>query len=490
MNMRNKMKNQLVAGVLALGALGAPAYAEGALTLQSIFPAGTKLTITGEQTIKDGLYARIARIETPIYSLQMSGVELTGTAQRKFVNFTSLTAIPKIAGGQGLMINDGKMTLSGQPEGADLCSWTRVIDGFEGGAVIITEPEVAEKDKRKEDVQKARFDLAKMSFTRARNPICGLSGVLRAARVSLTETGGTNYLMTDMELQAIIPFTPSQEENQQNTAIRIKSNEVQYSHEKEIPSVGGLEFYGKLDLDSASTAGLAQVLMSYDFLSAPPKKEYIAAQIYNAFTLLKGNATFELPVMRIYAAGVVPSEAVANFSRVGLSTITGDSSIGIKLNSGEVEVSTELSMVGIADIELKSHGFISPYRSEIFKALAAGIELGWHKIPDARMIETKISVNDTGFDRAVEDLTGVPSARYAEEMISRILIGYDGPYLSIAQSSVQALTKFLRDIPDGQTYEIRFTPEKLINVTEMILMGVKDFNGLLNFGRFGYTARG
>lgn len=484
------MKNLLVASSILSSALALPASADVTLDFSHVFPSDAKIEVTNKSTTRQGVEAAMIKIDAGSHVIQVLNPKLSGAPDAISMSFKTMTVIPKNTDSLALLINDGAARLSGQPAGADLCSWLSAIQRLEGRGAVISPPEKPEEgNSRRKVEEKGRLDLIGFSFNKAGALDCGISGVFKASRFSLTEASGTNYLLSDMDLQAIVPLMAESDGRMRNTAVRLRAGEVQYSHEKEIPSVGGLDLVVKLDLDGNSVSGLNSVVTAYDFLNDPPSIDYLATQIYNASTLLQGEASYELPVLRIYAPGVVPSEAVANFSRVGLSTITGVTSGKVTLDRGEVKARTEAKLVGIADIAVNSHTFMTPFKPEIFKALTAGLDLGWHAIPDVRLISASVELKDTGFNRAVEDLTGVPSARYAEELMSEILDKYDGPYQNLGRTALGGLTKFLRDIGDGQSYEVRFQPESLQNITQLILLGVKDLNDLIAFGNLHYKVK-
>ncbi|MFG6083427.1 hypothetical protein ACEUZ9_004687 [Paracoccus litorisediminis] len=474
MEWRNCLAMASFIAVLAMPAMGAPQRPEA---LDLIMPDGLDETIGKvSQGDKSVLISRLD-IGSRGFKIIIEGLVLSPIAEGTLLRFEKARLLPVDPGDGGFLVTGGSIRFGKRVEINNACGWLSAIDAMklDRGVIAPIDLEPERPNQKKIAAPAWRMEFTGLDYSKAGAPICGVSGKMSLVNARVTSPGGKTFEADNIGAEAIVPFLPAAPDAPEMSALRLRASEINYSHQKEIPAlgIGGLSI--SLDAKSASLDGAARVLASKHPFLEDIDAGYLALQLYNAATMVEARLKADAPIMRIYTAGVVPARAVANFSRVGLTTINGRSSIDLELDRGDVKLLSEIDMTGIAKINLDLHSVIMPYGPEVFATAARGEPMGFSALPDWRLIHAKFTTVDEGFDRAVHSLSGLPAWRYLDEIGKVLLAERSGVSRTIGETVKTGLAEFLRDASAGKPVVLEMHPQKVVPLAEIIVMAIRDF---------------
>ncbi|MBW3243619.1 hypothetical protein KUV57_13175 [Epibacterium sp. DP7N7-1] len=352
------------------------------------------------------------------------------------------------------------------------CAWADVIRGGKVTAAEIrlpTEPAAVSSVR----AQGIGFE------ARGLGGACWISGVTSLDSADIYRNDGSSFELTQLRADVSLPGSRTSAA----TAGK-KSSLIAELAEIEARKAGGTPAFAlsNVDISSAletdSLQGILHVLRTSTFFGTSAKPLLNSMQLTNAFTLVNGDFSADAPITRIYYAGVIPPEAMTNFSRVGLSTITGTSSFSAKVQSGALRLHAEASLIGLTDLEATIMGRLAPYSRPKLEAARDGMELGVHLIPDATISAARISYTDTGFEGYFRELTGVPSGRYIEEFGALLAEQQSGRVTKSIQKATRSISAFFRFAAEQKTMLLSISPKKPIRLVEISYLAITDLHAL------------
>ncbi|WP_411839996.1 hypothetical protein [Paracoccus sp. ME4] len=357
--------------------------------------------------------------------------------------------------------------------GADSCEWVRQIgklqlDGLE---MRLAAPDGGQPGLR----------VKNLNFERRREgDECWLSGILAATSVEFIARDDASFAISGLRAELRTPSTAKAAGAPEapQAAVRASMSSLELRRPGRSPAFGFLDVTAGLDVESASIAPLLSLLDRITLTGSKANGELNLMQILNAATLFDAQMKVDAPITRIYSAGVVPPEAVTNFSRVGLSTITGKSGYAFELAGGQLRSRADVSLIGLIDATLSSSMTLRPYPRQKLEASARGIALGAHLIPDASLDDLELRYRDRGLEGYVIDLTGVPTGRYVTEFAG--VLAKDGSE-SMKRSAAAisgALSEFFRNAARGYDMSVTAAPPERINMSRIALLALTDMQGL------------
>lgn len=488
------MGMKLRAGFLAAAAgvvlFGGQAMAEVPPALAQLLPAPLAPEVSRVTTEKGVTSIGRVRFQGEGFDVIVNDarIEITPAGQAAF-SFSTAGIVPLALGDPGLMLSRGQITFSGRPANHDICSWAAAIVGLQAEAALITPSQEAIADDRRREIPDTsyRIDLAGMSYERAPSPDCAAIGKLGARLGSIRTQGGKNYRANDIDAEINIPLMAGRVLEGSRAGVKAIFREFEYAHLKEIPSVGLAKARVDLDLDARSLDGLLEVIRGQRPYVGTIDPTYFGLQVYNAMTMVEGKLRADAPVLRIYAPGVFPSEAVSNFSRAGLSTMTGEAKVTAAIDRGVMDMGGQVKVIGLGEIALSKASSFHPYSAQIFEALRQGIDIGFHVVPDWRLGAARMTFTDQGFNESISLITGASAARYAEELGTRLLQGKDGRSLEIGTDVLRGLTEYLRSVASGDAVTTTLQPADAVPVSQMLVMAIRDFEAFKSFINMKYV---
>lgn len=204
---------------------------------------------------------------------------------------------------------------------------------------------------------------------------CWLEGLLSLASLDVYRGDGSSVALTQLRGEVAAPGSrQTAQSNAAPSGLEVDIAEIELRNASRGPAYAVSDVAIDAALETSSLEGLLHVLRNSRFFGAEAKPELNIMQLTNAFTLLEGQLALEAPITRIYSAGVVPPEAVTNFSKVGLSTITGETSLEVAADRGAFSAQASAAFIGLVDLEGQIAMDLAPYARQ--KLLAAP---GWQE---------------------------------------------------------------------------------------------------------------
>lgn len=455
-----------------------PALAQEPTPIQRLFPAaaGYEVSVrkdlmaegrrTYEGVLVEGISTR-SMIDQVTFSI--------GSRNQVEVAIRNLTLRPVDPTRPIVLLSGVRFLLDDWPDhsAGGSCEWARKVGKLqiEGFEVRLVAPDGGQPGLRVKD----------LSFERRRErDECWISGVLAAASVEVTARDDASFAIAGLRAEVRLPASAEAAgaSGAPSGAGRASMSSLELRRPGRSPAFGFLDVTAGLDVESASIGPLLSLLDRTTFTGSRANGELNLMQILNAATLIDAEMRINAPVTRIYSAGVVPPEAVTNFSRVGLSTITGKSSYAFDLAAGRLRSQADVSLIGLIDTTLSSSMTLAPYPLQKLEASAKGIAMGAHLIPDASLDSLELAYRDRGLDGYVIDLTGVPTGRYVTEFAG-VLARDESPRIKRSAAAISgALSEFFRYAASGYDMSVTALPPERINLSRIALLALTDMQGL------------
>ncbi|MCE6959700.1 hypothetical protein LAZ40_11785 [Cereibacter sphaeroides] len=341
----------------------------------------------------------------------------------------------------GVTIGLNRLELRIDAEGfrpQDACGW---IDGVRRATIgsLVAERNVAEAaapasvDRRVADslrgtatkaapARVATFEARDIAFDRRdRSGPCRLAGLLGSKQVNVRSAAGPAIRIDGSVFRLDLPLRPDPAAAASAKAvIQGRLEGLEYKDAAEVAALGTPELRLRATASEASLGALAWFLSELAVTGASDKGDLELMRAWNGLTEADGAIAVSVPVLRLFAPGIVPSEKVANFSRAGLSTVSGSLAGRLAISDRIVDVTLDGGFIGLADIRLALKGVALPYMPDKLDAAERAIPLGYHLIPDLRVGEGTFVYDDRGLDQASIDVLGVPAGRQVEEWAASI----------------------------------------------------------------------
>ncbi|MCW3782556.1 hypothetical protein [Defluviimonas salinarum] len=466
------MRTLILAGLVA-AALPAMAWSKPALTpLERLFPAGAFRVTVAQDLIGEGVRtyhgvaARGEAADIGIEELAISALDGGDIA----VRVTAMTVRPRDPAAPVFSVSGLALQLSDWPNAAaadPVCQWLSILEKAE---IKAGEMQVPGEDGPSASVRIRSFGFQEKGTKDG----CRISGVLDAGEIELMSTGGVSAAITGARAQVNLPADLATAESDLPAGVRVAVSEIEFRNTGEIPAVGAANVDISSEVVSSGLQGAIRVLRSGRLFSPEGSGQLALMEALNALTLIEGRLTAAAPVTRIYSPGVVPKEAIANFSRVGLSTVTGASGFSLFMKGGAMRLEADMALNGLAEMDLVTTMVLRPYPKQKLELAAAGGDLGFHLIPDLRLVEGQFGYEDRGLDSYVVDLTGVPTGRYIHEIGTMLLAAYPERIRHPAGVALEELTTFFRFAAEGIVMRLFLRPETPVSASELTLLAVTD----------------
>lgn len=463
---------------------GASSPSSRADGLDLIFPNGLDIEVGSVRFANERI--QISRLTIPGqgYRVIIEKVILQQTAEGVLLSFDTARLLPADLGDPGIRLTGGEMKFVGQVQGTRACDWMDVLSEakFAKALVAPVEPETLNSSSRKVVVAPAwRMDASDLTFTQMGSKICGVSGLLTSSASKIVSPGGKSFSLSGMNAEIILPLDADNAAAPSLTSVRLRAEEFNYSHQKEIPAVGIAKMDVGLDARTNTLSGLYSVLGSKHPFTETIDLGYLSLQLYNALTMVDARLTADAPILRIYAPGAVPARAVANFSRVGLSTAHGRGNADLKFFNGNTELNAGVELTGLGQLNISLDSVIAPYPAEVFAAAHRGQDIGFHALPDWRPVAASLTFTDTGLDKVVYNLSGIPAASYVDEIGRVLLQDLTGISLAIGRSFKDGLEQFLRASATGQEIAVTAQPDSVEPLSALIVKAIRSFSDFVDF---------
>jgi hypothetical protein len=385
---------------------------------------------------------------------------------------------PADASGIRMSASGLEFFLDGKPASDATCDWIDRVDVINLRDVVVSFPTTG-------GFGLSRLSLASLAFQSndATSP-CATSGIVTVTDLKMTMQDGSGIVFDRGAFRISAPGVSDAPGTDASTLPSFDLSALvigfEYRRSGEVPAFGFSETEVRFSATSDSLAPLAAWIGRMASRESPVPGALDVMQAWNVLTAINGSLQVSAPVIRIYAPGVVPSEMVANFSRAGLSTVSGSASLSLDVSDRVFDAGAKMSLTGLVDASVSLAGGALPYGREKMEAAATGREIGWHLLPDVLVEAGSLTWFDTGLDRAVIDIGGVPSGRQLEE-IAALVSTREGDAASVL---LGAVASFLRLAADGEALTATIapsTPKRLSSLMFGILTAPLDMVGEIGF---------
>lgn len=353
------------------------------------------------------------------------------------------------------------------------CNWMNVVSKANISAAEMTFPA--------EPAGIGSMRIEDLGFEARRVPeYCWISGLLAVGKADVRRAEGASIQVSQMRSHIGMPGNrvSAAGSHGATAALRTKVAEIELRKAGRTPTYGFSGVDLAAEMEAPSLQGLLHVLHTSPLSGAKVNSDLNLMQMVNAITLLEMDLRASSATTRIFSAGVVPPEAVTNFSRVGLSTITGSSGLRIQASKGDLLLKASASLNGLVDLGLTASADLAPYSRTKLLAANAGKSLGAHLLPELYLKDATLTYTDRGLERYVIDLTGVPSGLYIEEFGSLLAEQSPKRIADSVRQSTGKIAEFFRHAADAETMVIKAAPALPMRLAEMTLLALTDMDGL------------
>ena len=447
--------------------------------LQRLFPQSAFQISAGSDVMVEGVrrYEKVS-LRGTTYDLAIGVISFSAYNDGDFaLEIDGMTVHPHDPKAPVTSINRLQLKIDDFPQYDQdvVCALSKVVERLDlAGAEIQFPVDAAERP----DI----FRLEGLAFQRegTAGQNCWLEGLVALDRARITQASGWGVGLEKMRLRTRLPLSIEAARGgaMDDAGILGAIGEIELSNTSEIPAFGVSDVSLESNFAPASLAGAVHVARSSRMLGGDMNTMLEAMQALNAVSLLKGWIGLEAPVTRIYSPGIVPKEAVTDFSRAGLTTITGRSDLSMRFDAGAVGMTGKMFLNGIADLTLRADGFLTPYEKRKLELADRRIELGVHAIPAFALSSMTIDYLDGGLEENALDLTGVPLGRYISEM-GTILVSEQSKSVQPALAgALEQVSGFFRYAGQGYAMRLTLAPSVPVVVSDILMLALTDLQGL------------
>ena len=473
--MLKHLRSIVMSGLLTLPAGGATA--QTVEPFYRLFPAETFRSTIREDVFQDGIrtYSGVT-VNRGDLDIGMDSLSLRSTPDGDLaIEIGTMTIRPRDQTAPAISMTGLTFQMRDWPaleEGDGFCAWSDVISVADIAAAemrLPTEPAGISSMR----VQGIGFE------ARGQGGPCWLSGLISIDLADIYRNDGSSFGLTQFVAEVAAPGSrQSAATSQYPSGLRAELAEI------EVRNAGGNPAYAlsnvdmRSDMETSGLEGLLHIIRSSTFFGASANTQLNLMQLANALTLVRGEVSIEAPITRIYSAGVVPPEAVTNFSRIGLSTITGTSSLSMDMDRGALRATAAAALIGLTDLQASLELRLSPYDRVKLQAARAGKTLGAHLIPEAAVSNARLIYTDTGLEGYVRDLTGVPSGRYIQEFGALLAEQQKDDVAKSIRQATGSISGFFRYAAEQKPMVISISPDEPIRLAAMSYLALTNLRGL------------
>lgn len=410
-------------------------------------------------------------------------IEAKGLVLRSHVETGPILSVSSLS----LTLDDPKANATDWKKPCDLLS---TLSSFRVLDLFIELPEASGKVISKLDLQDVYFD------RKVKDETCALRGIAGTGMAEVQFSDGSDLIAMETKFQVSAPLSRESISQGSKASLRAALTGVEYRGLGEIPAVGLPETSFALDVTEESLAALFHFLSPFSFWDPKGMTDLDLMQGWNAATDLDGRLLWKAPVVRLYTPGVVPEALIANFSRAGLSTISGTSEFDLSLEDRILDLDLQGGFTGLFDFTIAAQAAALPYERAKLEAGLQGADLGFHLVPDLRIGAAQLSYLDTGLDMASNDILGVPAGRQIEEIAGKTRQEAAPPAdaMSNLADVLDGLARFFRLASEGEKIVVQTTPEDPFSILSIIHLMLSDTAHLpdalnLSFGKMPQEAQ-
>lgn len=397
---------------------------------------------------------------------------------RMGIGFSSGPSLRIPSGEAGARISTSGMEISlrGKPISEATCDWIDAMESIKLNDVVVSLPASGAFGV-------SGLSLSSFSFqaSDATSP-CAMVGVVTVNDLKMTMQDGSGIVFDRAAFRIALPqigeaAAPGRAKDDRSEMSGLVIG-FEYRRSGEVPAFGFPETEVRFSAVPESLAPMTALVERIVTRKAPVAAALDGMQAWNVLTEIDGSLALSAPILRIYAPGVVPSEMVANFSRAGLSTVSGGAGLSIELSDRLFELGAEMSLTGLMDASASITGAFLPYVKEKLESAASGRDLGWHLLPEIIVETGSLAWTDRGLDRAVIDITGVPAGRQLEDFAA-IASSRQGDAVSILLGGIAS---FLRLAADGAGVVAKLEPQAPQRLASLLFGLLTDPLGMAGTG--------
>lgn len=464
------MRLHLHASLLALALAGSgPGWADetmpSARFLEDLLPT-TVQVVSESLSVEEGrATSAYVTMSSPLTASAARGVSVTETPEGGLVlGIDAITVTPNLETAPKVSASGLVVKLSGLPIYGtdDLCAWIDRIESLKIDGL---------KWERPSGQGRTIADAYDLRFEATDTGGCQLDGIASAGSMAINFAGGQTTKVMDIRSRISLPASAAAAEARRDlAALDVSLAATEFSRRREIPSFGTSGSTLSVKAESASLSGLVAVLRASNPFAVSRDPNFLVMQLANASTMVRAEAGLGLPVIRVYAAGAVPARSVANFSRAGLSTISGGARLALTMREGDLLSQGIIDARGLGEIRAAIEVALYPYTREKLDLAAAGHDLGFHMLPDLEIRTASLALKDSGFSRAFEGIAGTTTGVYLDDQAARS-VSEGGQALAAALSRA---AQFARQLASGTGLEAQVKPAAPVPLIDVIIGALKD----------------
>jgi len=469
--------------------ISGPAFSKESHPLvHALLPSGIEVDLRSVEVIeKEALSAGQGYMSTAISDIGMTGIRIEKDRSRKTgltVSADSLSIASKFEHGAKISLSGLVISYSDIPdyEGDELCANLKVIDSIKADGIRIARKERGAAVPSQVEIRDFSYKAGQ-----SRNEGCFLEGALTAENLTTILAAGQNQVFEGLRVDLRLPATVEDADSLTAAAtIKVTARSAEFSRSREVPSAGFSNLSADMRFEGQSLIGMIQVIRSRNLFDDPDFELFRSMQYVNAFSMITGQAEISAPLIRLYAAGVVPQSAVANFSKAGLSTMSGQFNGKFRYNQGIIDGGVDLSLLGLFGLTGTLAMDVAPYPGEKLEAAREGKSLGLHGFPDIGLLSFSIKLMDGGMIDASQALTGVPIQSYIRGLAHPYLSDSENPAPLSYHVALDRIVEYVDRIARGGEVELTARPLERKSILTAIGMLLRDPIEFARFANLGY----
>lgn len=465
----NKVKAGILSVFLAVGAH--PIAAENVPAIfNDLVPPSMQMVLQGVSETDGRSRAERAVIRASGVDIGIEGLSMARSETGGIIAIIDrMTLNPALETAPRISASNFRVSLSSRPlfiSSDQICEWSNNIDAM---TFDVLQMETAEPGMAAD-----RTIFRKGSFQAAPERIdCFATGSIAFEEVVSRDPGGRALQLRGIaaNMRAAISAGAAATPGAPVSVLSMRIEEIEMRNAEEIPAarMSGTEI--QIRADTPSTSGLLTVLRASNPFHVTRPGKFFAMQLANGFSMATGNMNITTENIRLHAAGVVPATSVANFSRTGMSTVSGIGSIEMRARNSSIDADISLDITGVGGVDFNIDADFTPYPREKLDRAARSEPMGFHAFPDISINRVDGFIDDNGFSRALNEITAV-SPRIWFTDIHKSLVG-DGRLTEMYDYDA-AIGQFFDRLATGDPMRVIFNPAPSMSVLAIAATALGD----------------
>lgn len=430
--------------------------------LDLLVPPGTVIEHQGFIVESTRAMAKASVVRTEVAEIGLAGIALSSLSDGGYVlAIDKATVMPRIPDAPRVSVTDLALVLNQMPAApGSHCSWLDAISGWTADRIQI--------DRGIEEVEQVTFHAGQVAFQSLRRGDCSLGGRITLGSATTRQPSGATHRAVDVRIDAWLPGSADAAASLAGPAsIAMAVGELEIGGGGQIPGLGASDLTLSLSAEMASLAAPLQLVGAANPYRYVWPGNALAMQGYNAALRASFDLAIETKSLRIYSAGVMPAAMIRNFSRAGLSTITGSMRLDLAMRRGLARLRQDLAMTGLGDQSLMIEASATPYDMPLIEATMGGQEIGLDGVPDIVIHAAQLDLEDRGFSAAAREITGYALASTLADPQQL----YD-MFPELNDDTVSELSQRLRSfatyLASGEAVTLAYKPLTEINIIALL----------------------